>query len=99
MISSLNYMGPIGLGTDDTMIERSLQAYLANDGSWLVVGGCGRPILARPPPSHTSTAESNDCADLGPDILNILRDRAIERADKVRVILLIIPVAKVSARL
>lgn len=64
------------------------------DRSWLVVGGCAGPIVARPPQVPGVSLEQG--AD--PDILDILRDKDTIRADKVRVVILTIPVPKVSTR-
>lgn len=93
VITSLNYSGPLTMGTDDTAIEKALQAYQGADGSWFIVGGCGEPLLARPPQSGTIKTED----DLDVDILDLLRDSKILHADKARVIILSIPIPKVSA--
>jgi hypothetical protein len=88
-----SYTGPVSVGTDDTSIEKALQAYLAVDGSWQVVGGCAGPIVACPPqvPGVPLEQGVNDF-----NILDILRDKDTICADKVRVVILTIPVPKVS---
>lgn len=89
-MKKLGYSGPVGIGTDDTAIEKALQVYSAGDGSWQVVGGCGKPIEAR-------SAQAQDSPDhLDVNILDILCDQNVIRADKARVIILTIPVPKVS---
>lgn len=95
LVKKLQYTGPVLIGTDDTSIEKALQAYRARDGSWLVIGGCGKPMVARPPSSSNNTAESNE-NDCPTNILDLLKNQSIVRADKVRVIILTIPIPKVS---
>ena len=90
LMSKLGYSGPVGIGTDDTSIEKALQAYLSGDGSWLVVGGCDEPILARSP----QTTDNSETLDI--KVLDILHDKNVVHADKARVIILTIPVPKVS---
>lgn len=95
-MKKLGYTGPLALGTDDTSIEKALQAYQARDGAWLVLGGCGEPLIARPPPSASPGSGSSSDLDCPPDILDMLKSQDVVRADKVRVIILNIPVPKVS---
>ena len=96
-IRVLGYTGPVSVGTDDTSIEKALQAYLAADGSWLVVGGCAGPIVARPPQVPGVPLEQG-AEDSDLDILDILRNKDTICADKLRVVILTIPVPKVSTR-
>lgn len=103
MLHTLGYDGPVGLGTDDTAIEPALGPFLAPDGAWLILGGSNGPITAREaPPSPSTTKASSTSAEAALDVnttADLLRSHAIPRADKARIVVLLIPIPKVSLHL
>jgi len=98
----LQYYGPLALATDDTKLEKALQVYKNVDGAWMIVGNCGTPLIARAPPTvgparppglESTTQPDADALDF--DVMDILRDPGIEKAEKLRLYLLVIPMLKV----
>lgn len=86
----MDYRGPLVLCTDDTKLERALQAYKNSKGDWLIVGGSGEPLLARP-----ALVEGSEEAVPDIDIMDMLRNCATPLADKLRLYALVVPLLKV----
>ena len=95
MLKKLNYKGPLALGTDDTKLEPALQVYQDSTCTWLVIGNVGNPIVACHSPEQHTTNISDDSEAMDFDISKFLQSLTIEKADKLRLIVLIVPMLKV----
>ncbi|ETW79465.1 hypothetical protein HETIRDRAFT_306089, partial [Heterobasidion irregulare TC 32-1] len=80
-LDKLGWKGPVGLSCDDTKLLPALRPYLDHDGNYYVVGGVGPPRLLTEPNILT----------------NAIRRGEIEKATKIRVWCVQVPMPNIPA--
>ncbi|KAK7691172.1 hypothetical protein QCA50_006275 [Cerrena zonata] len=79
VLHELDYHGPLGISWDDTDLEKALSIWQESRDSWLVIGAANGPM-------HFGSLEEVD---------NVFEDGTVEKADKLRIWVITIPLPKI----